>query len=56
MNEIKTEINDAFAILSRLSVSGDTVDLMAAVRAKLKRAMRMLDKMEKGEDDGGQTN
>lgn len=55
MDEIKTEINEAFTLLSRLSVAGETVDLMASVRAKLKRAMRMLDKLEKGEDDGGQT-
>ena len=55
MDEIKTEINDAFLILSRLSVSGDAVDLMAAVRAKLKRTMRMMDDLEKGEADGRQT-
>ena len=55
MDEIKTEINEAFTLLSRLSVAGDTVDLMAAVRAKLKRAMRMLDNLEKGDTDGGQT-
>lgn len=55
MDEIKTEINDAFAILSRLSVSGDAVDIMAVVRTKLKRAIHMIDNLEKGEDDGGQT-
>lgn len=54
MDEIKTEINDAFAILSRLSVSGDAVDIMAVVRTKLKRAIHMIDNLEKGEDDGGQ--
>ena len=56
MDEIKTEINEAFSLLSRLSVSGDTVDLMAVVRSKLKRAVRMIDNLEKGETDGGQTN
>lgn len=53
MNEIKTELNDALALLSRLSVSGDAVDLMAAVRAKLKRALKMVGQMEAGEQDGG---
>ena len=56
MDEIKTEINEAFSLLSRLSVSGDTVDLMAVVRSKLKRAVRMIDNLENGETDGGQTN
>ena len=55
MDEIKTEINDAFAILSRLSVSGDAVDIMAVVRTKLKRAVHMIDNLEKGDTDGRQT-
>lgn len=55
MKEIKTEINDAYLILSQLSVSGDAVDLMAAVRAKMKRALRMMNDLEKGEADGRQT-
>lgn len=54
MDEIKTEINDAFSILSRLSVSGDAVDIMAVVRTKLKRAIHMIDNLEKGDTDGGQ--
>ena len=56
MDEIKTEINEAFSLLSRLSVPGDTVDLMAVVRSKLNRAVRMIDNLETGDAVGGQTN
>ena len=50
MDEIKSETTEALRILSMLAVSGDAVDLMAAVRAKLKKALKL---MEEGETDGG---
>lgn len=43
MNDVKAEVESALAILSTLSVSGDAVDVMAAVRAKLKRAIKALE-------------
>lgn len=50
MEDVKKEVNEALQILSALAVSGDAVDLMAAVRAKLKKALKL---MEEGETDGG---
>lgn len=50
MNNVKAEIQGAIAILSTLSVSGDAVDVMAAARAKLKRALKELESEVK---DGG---
>lgn len=46
MEEIKKELTEAFAILAMLNVSGDAVDLMAAVRAKLKRAIKLTEPKE----------
>lgn len=52
MNEVKKDVQEALAILSTLSVSGDVIDIMAAVRQKLKRAIKAMDDAEKG-DEGG---
>lgn len=52
MSDIKKEVSEALAILSTLSVSGDAVDIMAAVRQKLKRALKMLDESKKEDTDG----
>lgn len=52
MSDIKKEVSEALAILSTLSVSGDAVDIMAAVRQKLKRALKMLNEAEKEDTDG----
>lgn len=47
MNNVKSEIEVAIAMLSTLSVSGDAVDVMAAARAKLKRALKELESEDK---------
>lgn len=46
VTELMEQLNGAYAILATLSVSGDAVDAMAAVRAKLRRVMTALEKEE----------
>lgn len=48
MNEAKTDIADALKILSVLAVSGDAVDIIAAVRSKLKHAQKLLEEVDDG--------
>ena len=48
MEQAKKEVTDALAILSTLAVSGDVVDIMAAVRAKLKRAISLMEENKDG--------
>lgn len=43
MSEIKKNVDEALALLSTLSVSGDAVDVMAIARAKLKAASKALE-------------
>lgn len=42
METIKKEIDEAYAILSTIYVNGDAVDMVASVRAKLRKAANML--------------
>lgn len=48
-NEVKKEVVSALNILSALAVTGDAVDLMAASKQKLKRAIKLL---EEGDANG----
>lgn len=41
MNEVQAEINNAYKMLSSLFVSGDQVDVVAAVKLSLRRAFQM---------------
>lgn len=41
---IKKELNDAVAMLGMISLSGDAVDVMAAAKSKIRRAIATLDK------------
>ena len=41
MNEVQAEINNAYKMLSSLLVSGDQVDVVAAVKLSLRRAFQM---------------
>lgn len=63
--DLKTELDTAFKLISALSVSGDTVDVVAAIRDHLREAYRLtedksavwalykaLDTDEKGEKNG----
>ena len=47
-NEVKKEVVSALNILSALAVTGDAVDLMAAARQKLKRAIKLLEEEKNG--------
>lgn len=53
MNEIQKEINNAYKMLSALFVSGDQVDVVAAVKLSLRRAFQMA-KDEQGKDASGE--
>lgn len=41
-------INEAYTIISSLSVSGDVVDVIASVRSKLRKAAESLEGEEEG--------
>lgn len=43
MEEIKKELNEAVVLLGTILVSGDAVDVMAAAKAKVRRAAKLLD-------------
>ena len=51
MNKIQETLNDAYKMLSIIQVSGEAVDVMAAVRSKLKEAYKLADD-NKEEEDG----
>lgn len=53
MSEIKKTITEIYAILSNISVNGDSVEYMAASKAKLKAVYAELEKIGKdGEQNG----
>lgn len=51
MNKIQETLNDAYRMLSIIQVSGEAVDVMAAVRSKIKAAYKLADD-NKEEEDG----
>ena len=51
MTEVQKELNKVYQMISSLAVSGDTVDVIAAVRAKLRFVSAELDKMEAEENE-----
>ena len=61
MNEIQSEINSAFTILSSAMVSGDLVDVIAAAKMSLRRAWQLAgdqeskDAPEEGQAAPGET-
>ena len=52
MTDLQKELDRAFACLSAIPVSGDGVEIMAAAREHLRKALKLADP-EKGEDNGG---
>lgn len=46
MEELRKEVDAIYRMISSLSVSGDAVDIIAAVRAKLKRVHGELAKLD----------
>lgn len=45
-NELLNEIDSAFIMASRIPVTGDSVDAMAVVRAKLRKVYEAIAKMD----------
>lgn len=54
MEELKAELKSIYNMLSTLQVSGDVVDVLAAVRSKLRKSYSMIDHLskEEGNKDG----
>lgn len=53
MNELQKELNGALRLISALSVSGDAVEIVAAAKQKLRRALELskpASDMEGGQD------
>ena len=50
--DLKTEIDAAFKLVSSLSVNGDAVDVMAAVRDHLREAYQLAEAAEEKEEPG----
>lgn len=53
MEELIAAAESAYAIVSALQVSGDAVDAMAAVRAKLRKIRSIADSLTKKETKDG---
>lgn len=51
MDEAKTELKEAFNLLSQIYVSGDSVEKMALAKAKLNRVYKFI--LEGEKQDGG---
>lgn len=52
MEQLKTHLRNAWNKLSRLQVSGDAVDIVAGIRADLRRAYSATENMENKEENG----
>lgn len=50
MNDIQSKINEAYKMISAISVSGDAVDVMAAARGALKEAYGLAAEKEEAAD------
>ena len=51
MNETMKKLDEAFQLLSTISVAGDAVDVMAAARNKLRQVYAELQKLEGEKND-----
>jgi len=52
MNEVQEKISTAMRFLSTLSVSGDAVDVVAAVKVNLREAIELAKDPEEADTDG----
>ncbi len=50
MTELQKRLDSAFRLLSKLSVSGDVVDIMYAVRKELREAYKLAGDKDKPEE------
>lgn len=55
LHEIKSELTEAYSLLSMIAVSGDNVDRLAEVRVRLRKAFQMA-KERAAELEGKETN
>ena len=53
MTEIQKEIDEAYKLISVVQVSGEAVDIIATVRARLRRAYELAAAPEEQEADHG---
>lgn len=51
MDELLRELDSVFKMISRIPVTGDNVDLMAASREKLRRIYATINKMNESKTD-----
>ncbi len=49
--ELQAEVDKVFALLSRIPVTGESVDAMAAARAKLRKVYAEMGKLEVKENE-----
>lgn len=55
MNELLKDLEVAYQMVSAIAVSGDSVDLMSAARAKLRNVFAELSKLDGGDTNGTET-
>ena len=53
MNELQRELDEVFRLISAIPVSGESVEVMAMARERLRRAYQQAGKAEKEEDEHG---
>lgn len=46
MNELQNKINEAYKLISAVSVSGDNVELMAAAKESMRQAFKLAETEE----------
>lgn len=55
MEELKNELESAYKMISSLTVSGDSVDIVAVVRSKLRNVYAMIDELPTVEEKPEET-
>ena len=50
MDDIRKELNDALSMLSMIALAGDALDVMAAAKNKVRKALGMLESKEAKKD------
>ena len=53
MNDARNEINNAYNLLAALPVWGDAVDVVAACRMALRRALELMASQQSGDTEPG---
>lgn len=51
MDEIMKELDAVFRLISSVPVTGESVDIMAAARSKLRKAYNDIDRIEKARNE-----